>query len=313
MNYCFKVLSQLNIPDCLNFISPCGLGDTMVLCAGRRVLEQKYHTSIHLIIKPTHEIVMEMYNNTHYSIREFTKNELWDIAQDNYVPQKGKLYVAHPIYSDNTGLMSSWAKADFDINCLWRQFLQIDSSIQFDLPVYYPNFTSTMYNSIGIPANDINKTVLLLPEARSVPALRTKYWVGLSKNLRREGYFVVQNYVNKIFKIKDVPCLPDDLKLVLAFSLSCNKVYSLRSGLCDLIAEKVKDLTVFYPDKFSYKVYQMRTRFPKQNIANIFVPASNSKKIKQIIKHLPFVTCILKKLERRKNGNRVGIRRYGKC
>lgn len=46
-----------------------------------------------------------MYGCTNYSTYEFSHDDLIGIGRDNYVPHRGDLYVAHPMFSDNCGLM----------------------------------------------------------------------------------------------------------------------------------------------------------------------------------------------------------------
>ena len=100
----FKALLEITKPDEFNFVSPCGLGDTMFICALKPAIEKRYQTPIHLIINPTHEVVMYMYDIADYSIYQFTDAELRGIAKNNYHPQKGRLYIAHPVFSDNEGI-----------------------------------------------------------------------------------------------------------------------------------------------------------------------------------------------------------------
>jgi hypothetical protein len=259
-------LARITRPDALNFICPSGLGDTMYLASYRAYFERKYGVPVHFIIKPSHQTVMEMYGNDSFSVYEFKENELAGIGRENNAPKKGGLYAAHPLYSD-AGLLAGWCREAYDVKRLFSRFLHIEDGAEPVPPVNYPGLSSAMMDSLEFAVPDMDKTALLLPEARSVKPLNRKYWQKLSKKLRKNGFFVVQNYTKREFGVENVPVLPGSLDTVIAFALSCGRVYSLRSGLCDLIAPKAKDMTVFYPDVFSYKVY----RLPEGNIRNVLV------------------------------------------
>jgi hypothetical protein len=281
-----KTLLQITKPDELNFICTHGLGDTMLLTSNRTCLEQKYGAPVHFIIKPSHKIVMAMYGNNNFNKYEFSDQELDEIAKKNPMPEKGELYIAHPIYS-GAGLFEEWEREAYPASCLFSRFLQIEES-PAAAPVSYPELSLAIMNSLGFPVPDMDKTALLLPEARSVKALNKQYWEKLVKKLRKKGFFVVQSYTRGEFALEDVPALPDSLDTVVAFALACGRVYSLRSGLCDLIAHKAKNLTVFYTAAFAYKAYYM----PGKRIRNVLVRdvyLEIKQGVKKTLKKIPLV------------------------
>jgi hypothetical protein len=274
-------------PDCLNFINPFGLGDTMTLRGYRKAIEKKHGLPVHLIVKPSHKIVMDMYVGDNYSLREFGGDELSVIARESVVPRRGALYVAHPLYS-NPVLFMDWKARAYPVKKLWRVFLGLDEDAEFDPPLWYPPPPRPC------PAAPEN-SVLLLPEANSVVRLKASFWERIAKKAAKEGFSVFQHQVNADNRIRGVPVLEGDLERVIGFALACSKVYSLRSGLCDLIAEKVKDLTVFYPDAFAYAVYRLERRFPEQKLTNALIrpPGERRSLLKKIARKLPFAGYIL--------------------
>ncbi|GHV21916.1 hypothetical protein FACS189494_07980 [Spirochaetia bacterium] len=290
-----KTLLQITRPDSLNIISPIGLGDTMLISGVRHILEKQYGCPVHLIIKESHRIVLEMYNNTGYSIHEFSEDELYGIGKNNPVPQKGLLYVAHPTYSDNTGIIERFCKGDITHYQVFLNLFNIKDDSLIRPPAACPRLTNNMMAKLNFALPDINRTALLLPESRSVAPLSADFWKKTAEELRQEGFFLVQSYTRNEFGIEGVNELPDDLNTVIAFAASCAKVYSVRSGLCDLIAAKVKSLTIYFPSPFHYNAYRIFGR----NIENILVngktadAARNAAKhkraslLKQVIKKLP--------------------------
>jgi hypothetical protein len=264
-----KTLLDITRKDELNFVSPFGLGDTMLLCGAKTALEERYKLPVHFIIKPSHKIVMKMYNNTNYSIYQFTEDELWGISKNNYSPQKGFLYVAHWIYSDDTcgSIMQRWNRGEFIFLQLFFHFFHLDKSTIIQQPTMYPQISEEMIASLGFGLVELQKTVLLLPEANSVTPLSKSFWINLADKIQKNGFLVVQNFTREDYKIEGVVSLPDNLELIMGVAVSCAEVYSLRSGLCDLIARKVKKLTVFHSDPLSYRALFMNGK----NIENILV------------------------------------------
>jgi hypothetical protein len=285
---------KITKPDELNFILTYGFGDTLTILGLRYALEEKYECRIHFIIKQSHKIVMEMYACTNYSIYEFTHDELIGIGKNNHLPRKGLLYVAHPVFSDNCGIMQKWNNNAVNYKTLLYSFLKIDKNTPIQLPVWYPPLTQTMLNNLNLGVLDLDKTVLLLPEARSVVPLSKKYWKKLVRELRNKGFFVIQSYADEKNKIGDVPALPDDLYIIIAVALSCNCIYALRNGICDLLKAKVKCMTVFYTSEFHYGAYIMEG----ENIENVFIWEKTKKMNRENINILRVIFRIIKKLFR---------------
>jgi hypothetical protein len=128
--------------------------------------------------------------------------------------------------------------------------------------------------------------------------LGRKHWDNLAKKLRREGFLVIQSYVRQDYKIKGVQTLPDDMALVIAFAVSCARVYSLRNGICDLIKNRARDLTVFYPNAFSYRVYHMPEHGVKNVLArNIYgeIKRRIKRRIKTGLKKIPPIKQLIRR------------------
>jgi hypothetical protein len=264
-----KKLLEITKPDEYNFISPCGLGDTMGICALKQSIEEKYNVPIHFIIKPAHEIVMYIYNISDYSVHQFTQNELYAIGKSSHHPVKGGLYVAHPIYSYDCGFFEY--KLCINILQFFQFLFRLDNNCTLLSPVKYPEITAKI--SKDFP--QLDKTALLLPEARSIARLKRGFWGTLAGELREKGFTVVQSYSSEDFKIEGIEAMPDDINYVTALAIHCSAVYALRNGLCDVIAGKAKRLVVFYPSQQKYSFYYM----DYDNVENILVDIVDKKTV----------------------------------
>jgi hypothetical protein len=232
----------------------------MFICALKQAIEEKYGAAVHLIIRPPHKIVMEMYNISDYSVYQFTEDELCGISKSNHHPVKGELYVAHPMYSDDGSLSEYTGKFNINFLQFYQTFFRLDKDSFFIEPVKYPENTIKDFSGL-------DKTALLLPEARSVGRLKRVFWKNLAGELQEKGFTVAQSYSSEDFKIEGIEALPDDLYYVTAFAIHCSAVYALRNGLCDIIAGKAKRLTIFYPGQQEYDFFYM----DYDNVKNILV------------------------------------------
>jgi hypothetical protein len=283
-----KKILEITKPDEYNFILPRGLGDSMDMCALKQAIIEKYDAPIHFIIKPAHEIVMYIYNISDYSIHLFTEDELRGIGKNNHHPVKGELYVAHPIYSYDCGFFEYKLCIH---NLQFFQFLfRVDNNCTLLRPVKYPEITAKI--SKDFP--QLDKTALLLPEARSIARLKRGFWETLAGELREKGFTVVQSYSSEDFKIEGIEAMPDDINYVTALAIHCSAVYALRNGLCDVIAGKAKRLVVFYPSQQKYSFYYM----DYDNVENILVGIADKKTVYSITREqrIPKLKRKLKKI-----------------
>jgi L-rhamnose mutarotase len=270
-----KTLLEITKPDEFNFISPSGLGDTMHICALKSAIEKRYQGSVHLIIKPTHKVVMYMYDIDNYSVHQFTNDELFGIAKNNYHPQKGRLYVANPDFSDKPVRLPENIKNFLQF---YPNFFHLDQGAVPLKPLRYPQIEE----NIAAKFPNLDNAVLLLPDAHATQLLKRGFWENLARELREKGFTVLQNCAAKNHEIEGVTALPDDLFCVVAAALSCSGVYSLRNGLCDLIADKVKHLTVFYPSQYVLQWFYIAGK----TIENIVVDMEDKKSEKKWLEFL---------------------------
>ncbi len=254
--------------DTYYFECCAGLGDTLLTCGYMYALEKKYQAPIRLIVKPSHEFIPQMYRI----------NDSWVIGRDvtarfiekktKSVPTKGMVYAAHPCkhpelwdffkpvyYYTSTIRFLTW----------FKQFLGISESSKLRYPMHYPELDKAVEDECNRLA-PLDKIVLLSPEAISVPALPAYFWKDLADKLQQEGFVVISNVIdprNTIFGTNYVKMTSAD---AVSLCMKCHSVYSIRSGLCDVISEKGSDLHVFYPLHNTFFIYELNSMFPGAGI-----------------------------------------------
>jgi hypothetical protein len=265
-------LNDITKPDKLNLILFGDLGSTMCVCGLKSAIEKKYGHPIHfIIVKATHKVIMDMYGITDYIIYPFTNDELKHISNNNYHPQKGRLFVVNLHNSDLITfikiLMTYLSRGQILVK-VNLQYFNLKKDTVFVKPLWYPKIN----DDISARFPNMDNTVLFLPESRSSVTLGHDFWKNFAEKLRKQGYTVVQSYASEYFRIEGIEALPDDLESIIAFAASCAAVYSVRNGLCDLIAENVRHLTVFYATKRVFHHW----RIDGKNVVNKLINANET-------------------------------------
>lgn len=256
------------------FLSPWGLGDTMVLCGLKRAIEKKLGGPICLIVKPAHEIVLQLYGIQDYVLADikliYSQNRHDVPNWPNIVeePRRGGIYIAHPeFHSDFSRLVFRMQSHGISVSFLaWNlEFLGLPENSSFKLPKHYPTLSKAVEAEFTkyFPGRKISEAVLIFPEAVTVQPLPRIFWEYLIHKFRMKNIPVLSNIINpeKTPLFPDVPNLTCSLEQVIAFAMNCREIYALRSGICDLLFRKHKKLHVFYPDKRVENIFSLRKLF----------------------------------------------------
>lgn len=257
------------LDDKLYYFECCGgLGDTMLTCGYINALEKKYHSKIKLIVKKSHAFVPEMYGINDSLV--IGKDISEDFMKKNTLskPQKGKVYSAHPC--KHPELWSFFEPVYYYTSTIrfmewFKQFLGIDNDTPLAYPKSYPKLPQKLKDSIQRIA-PLDKIAMISPEAVSVPALPIYFWEELVEKLNKKGLQVVSNVMNPANTVSGTHYINMSSKEAVALSMECDSVYSVRSGLCDLIFQKGSNLHVYHPLHKTFFLYEMNEMFPGMNI-----------------------------------------------
>ena len=260
-NFLYK-LTNLSKQGFLNQVMQRHIGDTYILCALKSQIEAKYEAPIHYIIKPSHEIVMKMYGITNYTIfdmdsyiipyvKDYIKDPLflewflWDYYNSfiSSVPAVNNLFIV----SETNSFFANYYNKHNDY---FKSFIHY-WAIAVGLDI---NKIDIINTNINVPESliakigniDFNKTILLAPEARSDRMFNKHIWDTICQNLKQKGFIVYENVLdikNHINGAISLNVTPEEL---VAFGMNCHSVISIRSGLCDLLSSKGKNLYVLY-------------------------------------------------------------------
>jgi len=221
---------------------------------------------------------MKMYNIEHYSVHDFSEAELYKIAKENPIPQKGKLFVAHPLFLNEQGLLDAFNKNKISFLNLHRKNLKLSDIAEFKHPIKYPILTEEFKNRIEKIA-PLNKIILISPETKSLKGINSHFFTELVEDLNSKGYTVISSIIDKCNTVKGTKYLSMNIEEAVALSLACHAIYASRSGFCDLIAPIAKNLTVFYPDMQAYNSYNLSKIYNNFRIMETVVVGSKVKTV----------------------------------
>ena len=279
--------------DQMYFLSPYGLGDTMILCGFKDALEKKYNYKIHFLIKASHKIIMDMYKIKNYSIIDMKNLDLFLLGDATPEPCVGKIFVAHPEFHKELLYLFDEVNTSVDGNKTqfkewYKKFLMLPKKTKFELPAWYPKLSEKAKKKIEKIA-PVSNIVVLIPEANSLNIRNKTIWKNIIKsNKKFKAITVVNNKKNKIVGIKNLDL---DLYDTIAIMLACHSVYSIRNGLCDLVASKISNMIVLYANSFFKDVYTLK---PFNNNITEWVVDDDKKYDKKIKLKLFGILTILK-------------------
>lgn len=292
-------ISKLCKKDCYNFFSPYSLGDTLMLCSLKDAWEKKNKGKIHFIIKPSHEIVMKMYGIKDYSLVDIVynfsnmdhRNAFLKMGADVPYPTKGKVWIAHPhFHSWCAGLLDQYDKPNSikPFENFYRAFLGLSLATPLKMPNKKLAVSDDLKNRLQ-KYGKLEDIIIFLPEANSLPMLNKAFWENLAKEKSKEGV-VIQYVSNQKNKIDGVPFVDMTIEDTIALSSVCKAVFSLRSGICDLMAPYKNNLNVFYPDTFKetmtrYSLSRMFSRSIKESLVPVVYTETKKLKLFNITLH----------------------------
>ena len=253
------------------------LGDVFYAIGLKDAFEKTHKAPLHFIIRPQHEFLMKMYNITNYSVCDIHDLDKKIMSLNlPYLP--GSTNKSHKFDSLCKDLFVSFPiKAipfilDGDINSfflfnnywcfLWAYNCGINiDNFKFNIPPKQLMLSKKALNKIKKIA-PLNKIVLFAPEAATAIELPVEFWNEIAEEVHKKGYSIIVN--SKKYKISHgISAFDLNLSLedVVALGFNCANVFSLRSGLCDVLVGAGKKLYAFYPAMLRREMFSLSKPF----------------------------------------------------
>lgn len=263
-----RVLEILPRRDSIYLLCTAGLGDTFLTAKYLPYLQEKFQSRIVLLIKKSHEVVMRLTGVADYEIVDFHGVDLNELSRMNPEISKGKIFPAHP-YTHK----SKWEF--FEPICKqlpilkfepwFRSFFHLSDKFDITSDVIIPDISDDLKKKL-LKVGEIEKIILISPEATSVVPLDNSFWIELVQSFKKEGFIVVCNTFDKRNAIRGTIHLDLNSEELLELAYHCRSVHSIRSGLCDLLADLGDRLHVYYPTPESFYIYSLNDMFKRKDI-----------------------------------------------
>lgn len=250
-------------PDTYYYYCGAGLGDTMVTAAIKTDLEEKFGAKVIFLVKDTHGFIPPMYGIDEFYVIHSKEDMKYVESQAVRFPAPGKIFAAHPVFHKELTKMFQPVRDQVSTEKFlpwYMGFFGVDKSTEMKYPVKYPEMTDKLREKIEKIA-PLEKIVMISPEATSMIRMNINFWKEKIKKMKDRGDFVISNVIDKTNTLPGTSYVNLTSLEAVQLGLNCKEVHSVRSGLCDILFSRGKDLYVYYPTHRAYFLYCMNNMF----------------------------------------------------
>jgi hypothetical protein len=283
-----KLYDQPLSEDYYYFLSPFGLGDTLVLLGLKRKLESLYGKKIFFLLKESHLFLADLFGITDViPIKEFRLPPdspiLIEMGKKCEEPEVGKVFAAHfalhpiGVLLNQQAANSSFAMLDHYLAMFklpWNTLLEFPSGkIEKNISKIDLSELKSKVETILKKNVEFEDLALIIPEVRSFSNLKNmKFWNDVVDKAKQENLVPIQSTTNKKFLISNLPNIELSLNELILLAFKSGLVISMRNGLCDVIWEKGEKLIAIYPDLNTYKFGRIKSLFPSSKTKEFIYP-----------------------------------------
>lgn len=252
--------------DQYNLILTYHMGDIFFTAYNYKCFEKKYNRPLHFIVRPSQEIVLKLLKIKNYTVFDFDRYidpYLSNMFEDkttygyvkmmicenvlNTVPTIGEPFVVS--IKNNYYLEEMLCKhRNYPINFFheWGLCLGFDNKAKkIDTKLDIPEISKNTREELE-RISSLNKIVVFAPETRSDTMFDVNFWNSLASSITKKGYSIIVNTTDRCFNIDGGIKIDMSFSDLVALCHHCHSVFSIRSGLCDILFQKGKNLYVFY-------------------------------------------------------------------
>jgi len=225
-------------------IMPHGIGDTYLVCAlANSILEEKGGSCFTAIVKESHADIPKMFPSIS-TILVYDKLNLKRINKLSKL-KKGYPFIGHPWHHGLGYVIGYKGLTLLDGH---RILFQLSERAELSLPVIKDEWKKNALQRFKNYGLIQGKTVILVPEAVTLPVMDKAIWETIARLLKEKGYIVAVNVpCEGINSIQETIPIWFPLGEAIPMAELAGWVIALRSGFCDLIAAANCRLDVIYP------------------------------------------------------------------
>lgn len=240
------------------------LGDVFYAIGCYKRFKSVYGSDLNFLVRPNHEFLMELYEITSYKVIDIDSliktNSLYkslskkkkDVIEDiqlqelfPQVPVKNVPFICeNPYLHEFSSYDNYWCYR-------WAENMLLGADFKFPVPKAKLKVTPSIENFLAKISKELSKIIVIAPDAETSLELPIDFWRSLVSFFQKKEYLVIINS-NK-YRFKGTINTFDErisLRDLVYICQNCAAVFSLRSGLCDVLVGIGKRLYVFNPAMF---------------------------------------------------------------
>lgn len=272
--------------NCVIYCS-ASMGDVFFLCGFIPEIERQKHVKIFPVFRQSHAFIASL-----FGIKEFAVVNQWDdvlylpvcwekygvltslyeIGKKNPEIRAANLFIAQPPLLNFDDPKNIFPPHPFGLNspqyhftnenlmAYTKKYLGIRTHSVWQAPKIEQTPSPSFIKRIPNP----KKVVLICPEhsARKID-FGVPFWEKIVQKWREKGFTVIQNTINPDAVIRGAIWVSMSAAELYWLGSHCHHVISVRSGICDLLYRRGKNLTVVYPNVLFYKTTNLSDIFGK--------------------------------------------------
>lgn len=258
----YEQVKKLCKTDEYNLVLHKHLGDIFYAVSLREEFERHTGRKLHFIVRPDHVFLLRMLGATNYSVCAFQWMErIARTAEYPWLPPAAHashrfdvivkdVFLSIPVLGEPF-ILDGEQVHFYLFGCywcrLWSNNLLGRTDFQYPVPRGEVPMSSEGEKILSSLAPS-EKIILLAPDAATATELPVEIWDALAEEFSKKGYTAIVN--SKKYHIKHTTSAFDlglSLPDVIALGQRCAYVFSLRSGLCDVLVGIGKRLYAIYP------------------------------------------------------------------
>lgn len=256
-----------------NYVLHRHIGDIFYCLAASEKFESQYGIPIHYIIKPEYAFLMKMFNFDNYSTYPLDNvdglNNITEFAKEyknifSFSPELGKPCISESVYN----LIDYNKNFKQSPSFHWAENMGIEGKFRFKIPNGKVELSSELKQKLDTIA-PLEKIVLLAPEAKTATEFPPEFWEIIAEAVVEHGYKILVNSTN--YNIKNsisVQELNMSFSDVVALGMKCAYIFSIRSGLCDVLVGAREKLYAFYSSDVCFDFGSLQHCFAEQTNVN---------------------------------------------
>ena len=277
LNDCNNILTKKILDGFCIVVLPASTGDSLLFLENQHLIEKIHNLKIFPVVRKSHKIIPYLCGIDDFLIIEnlndilemqITKvlypdaKVLSDIGIKTPHIKKQQIFLAHTnqLPTRQNHIQLPGTENEF------IEYIKFLYDIPHNIQLEQKNLTNKLPSDIKKYENSI----IIAPETatpRITQKIPIEFWKTITMHYKNKGIKVYYNAINRIQELdNNATWLNCSLEDALIACKNAKEVFSIRSGLCDLLKNLGNKLNIIYPDERIFKKYLLKNMYNINNI-----------------------------------------------